>query len=269
MDSRKLERIILVILLLLNVFLLSVVLSDAVEARRNASETTASITALLRENGIEVADGAIRLREAPVPCVVTRDILREGEKVKKLIGDYAPEDVGGNIFFYRGDKGQALLRGSGELDVLMDSRTVPVRGGEERTAQRLLRRIGVAAIPVEGSKETEFYCSCEGLPVYNAVLQFTFTDSSLSMIGGTRLFDSLTKSAERSGMDSVSVLLRFIEIVRSEGFICSRIDSVEPGYLMSVTRSGEAELVPAWRIGTDAGALMIDAESGKAENRLT
>lgn len=259
----------MIILLLLNVFLLIVVLSDAMEAQRNASETTASITARLEENGIRVADGAIRLQDAPIPCVLTRDILREGEKVKKLIGDYTPEDVGGNIFFYRGEKGQALLRGSGELDALIDNHAVPVRGSEERTAQRLLQQIGVAAIPIEETREIEFYCSCEGLPVYNAVLQFDFADNSLSMVSGTRLFDNLTKNAERRGMDSVSVLLRFIEIVRSEGFICSQINSVQPGYLMSVTRSGEAELTPVWRIETDAGALMIDAETGKMENRLT
>ena len=263
------ERIVLLILLLLNVFLLSVVLSDAVEARRNEAETTASITALLEENGITVADGAIRLQSAPIPCVLTRDILREGEKVKKLIGDYTPEDVGGNIFFYRGEKGQALLRGSGEMDVLLDSRVVSIRGGEDRTAQRVLQSIGVTAIPIDGTNDPEFYCSCDGLPVYNAVLRFEFTDNSLSIISGTRLFDNLTKNTERSGMDSVSVLLRFIEIVRSEGFICSQISSVQPGYLMSVTRSGEAELTPVWHIETDAGALMIDAETGKTANRLT
>ena len=134
---------------------------------------------------------------------------------------------------------------------------------------RVLRSIGVSAVPVNGTRDAEYYCSCEGLPVYNAVLQFEFSDSSLSMISGTRLFDNLTKSTESSGMDSVSVLLRFIEIVRSEGFICSQINSVEPGYLMSVTRSGEAELAPVWRIETDAGALMIDAETGKVGNRLT
>ena len=269
MDSRRLERIILLVLLLLNAFLLSVVLSDAVETRRNDAETTASITALLQENGIGVADGAIRLQPAPVPCVLTRDILREGEKVKKLIGDYTPEDVGGNIIFYRGEKGQILLRGSGELDVLLDSRAVSIRGGEERTAQRVLRSIGVTAVSADGTDGTSFYCCCENLPVYNAMLQFDFTENSLSMISGTRLFDNLTKSADGKGMDSVSVLLRFIEIVRSEGFICSQINGMQPGYLMSVTRSGEAELTPVWRIETDAGALMIDAETGKTENRLT
>ena len=41
MDSRKLERIVLIILALLNLFLLSVVLSDSLEARRNARETAA------------------------------------------------------------------------------------------------------------------------------------------------------------------------------------------------------------------------------------
>ena len=39
MDSRKLERIVLIILALLNVFLLTVVLSDNVQSRRSEAET--------------------------------------------------------------------------------------------------------------------------------------------------------------------------------------------------------------------------------------
>jgi hypothetical protein len=31
-----------------------------------------------------------------------------------------------------------------------------------------------------------------------------------------------------------------------------------------VTRSGAAELTPVWRIGTDTGALLIDAATGRA-----
>ena len=270
MDSRRLERIVLIILALLNVFLLSVVLSDGAEARRSRAETVASVTALLEENGIAVSDGAIELRSAPAPSVLTRDILRENEKVRKLVGDYTQEDVGGNIIFYRGEKGQALLRGSGEMDVLMEKGTVPLRGGQERTARRVLRSIGITAVPTdpEGGG-TDYYCALEGMPVYNAVLNFSFSDSSLTLLTGTRLFDAVTKSEEAVGMDSVSALLRFVEIVRSEGYICSRLDGMAPGYLMDVTRSGEAQLTPVWRIETDTGSLMIDAVTGKVENRLT
>ena len=270
MDSRKLERIVLIILVLLNVFLLSVVLSDSLEAKRNEAETAASVTALLEENGIRVESGAVRLRNAPTPCVATRDLQLEGEKVKRLIGEYTAEDAGGNILFYRGGKGQALLRGSGELDVLLESRSIPLRGGEIATARRVLRRIGVPALAADTKeKDTQFYCCCEELPIYNAVLHFDYSQDSLSMISGTHLFDTVTKQTDRQGMNSVSALLRFVEIVRSEGYICSRLLGVEPGYLMTVTRSGEAELAPVWRIETDTGVLMIDAESGKVENRLT
>ena len=270
MDRRNLERIVLIILALLNVFLLSVVLSDTAEARRSAKETVASVTALLEDSGISVADGAITLQSAPAPCALARDVQREGEKVQKLIGAYTPEDLGGNIILYQGEQGKALLRGSGELDVLLSSSAVPLRRGAARTAQRALRQIGVTALPAsEEGRNMDFYCTLEGIPVYNAVLHFEFSESSLVILTGTWLFDSVTKSARSTGMDSVSALLRFVEIVRSEGFICSRLDDVQPGYLLSPTRSGEAKLIPVWRIETDAGPLMIDADSGQVESRFT
>ena len=262
MDKRKIERIILLILALLNVFLLSVVLSDSAEARRSAAETVADLTAVLEENGISVADGAVQIQSAPVPCTLTRDLQREGEKLRKLLGPYDQEDTGGNIIFYRGGKGQGLVRGSGELDVLMDGGAVPLRGGRERTAKNLLRRLGVAALSA-GEQQDAFCCALDGVPVYNAVLEFGFTDSFLQTISGTWLFDGVSRQTDSVGMDSISAALRFVEIVRSEGFICSRVERVEPGYLMTVTRSGEAELTPVWRIETDTGPLMIDAGTGR------
>ena len=262
MDRRRLERIILLILALLNVFLLGVVISDSAEDRRNAEETIASARLLLEENGIAVSDGAISLQSAPAPCTLTRDMQKEGKQLHRLIGDYTLEDKGGNIFMYWGKEGQALLRGSGELDMVMNPGSVPLRDGEAATARKALRRLGIAAVPVREAA-AEFYCSLEGVPVYNAVLWFDFTASSLLSVSGTRLFDVASKSAEATGMDSVSALIRFVEIVRSEGYICSRLESVQPGYLMTVTRSGEADLAPVWRIETDAGPLMIDAETGR------
>ena len=127
----------------------------------------------------------------------------------------------------------------------------------------MLRGIGVAAVYAGEGENTDFYCCFDAVPVYNAILSFTFSDACLTMLTGTRLFDNAQLASEGSGMDSVSALLRFVEIVRTEGYICSRIDSISAGYSMTVSRSGASELAPVWRIGTDTGVLLIDAGSGE------
>ena len=55
-------------------------------------------------------------------------------------------------------------------------------------------------------------------------------------------------------------------VVNEEGIICSRIDSIQAGYLQSVQVSGESLLVPVWRLETDAGVVLINAETGKLES---
>ena len=269
MDSRKLERIVILILLLLNVFLLAVALSDNIQTRRSNAATAASLTALLEENGFSVADGAIRIRTAPPKCTLTRDLQTEQQLVSRLIGTCTAHDQGGNIISYSGTRGQSQLRGSGETDVIIESRAVSMRGGTERAALRLLRRCGIRAESAESRNDVEFRIMRDGIPVYNAVLRFDFTGGSYYVMSGTRIFDTAAKEEGTGLLDSVSVLIRFVELVRDEGYICSRIDAVAPGYLMTVTRSGEQVLTPVWRVETDTGAIVIDAESGKTVNGLS
>ncbi len=272
MDSRKLERILILILLLLNVFLLAVVLSDSAQARRSNQETVAALTAMLEENGIGAGEGTIRIRPAPAKCTLTRDLAQEQRIMAQMIGANQVIDQGGNIIFYSGPKGQAVLRGSGEMDTLFESGAVSWHGSPERTALRLLQKCGLKAAPAEDDEngaDVILNPTLDGIPVYNAQLRFQFLDGKLYMLTGTRIFDTAEKQESDGLLDSVSVLIRFMEIVRDEGYICSRIESLTAGYIQSVTRSGVAELTPVWRIETDAGALIIDAESGKAEGQLS
>ncbi len=263
----------MLIVALLNVFLLIVVFTDSAQERRSSAETVASLTAMLKENGIEVSDGAIRIRPAPSRCTLTRDMAAEQRITNRLIDTKQTLDQGGNIYFYSGTKGQALLRGSGEIDALFKTDAVPQHGGAESAAKRLLRRWGIRAVPAEeterGGETAALYATVDGIPVYNAQLRFTFAEGSLNMLTGTRVFDTVVKETEDGLLDSVSVLMRFMEIVRNEGYICSRIDALSPGYVQTVTRSGEAVLNPVWRIETDAGALLIDAETGSTDVRLS
>jgi len=276
MNSRLLERILVAILLLLDLFLLGVVLSDTAENRRSREETVTMLTDRLDEAGIAASADALMLDAAPSRLSLTRNMQEENRKMERLLDVTYHEDMGGNIIFYRGGKGQAVLRGSGDMDILFQSEAVPLRGGTEQTARGVLRKLGISAEPAEPSaaereesQRLTMTCCISGYPVYNAVLQFDFSSQRLEMVSGTRLFDTVREETGVSAMDGASVLMRFLEIVRTEGYICSEVTGMRPGYLLSVTMSGECVLTPVWQIGTDTGGLLIDAETGKIANHFT
>lgn len=266
-----LERIVLIILAALNLFLLSVVVTDRAEARGSRAETVRQVTQLLERNGIRADDGAITVRSAPPRITLSRSLSREAEMIRSMMGETGQEDLGGNILFYRGGDGQALLRGSGEIAALFSPGRVTLRGDAVRTSQRLLRRAGLDAEIFASGADTadnsyaDAYCCWDGCPVFNAVLRFDYSGENLYMITGTRSFDTASEQKTEGLMDSVSALLRFVEFVNSEGFICSRLTAIRPGYMQTVVVSGESSLSPVWRITTDTGDLLVYAESGRVE----
>ena len=268
MDTRRIENIIIAILVLLNVFLLAIVLTDHAQARRSERETAKTAVELLAANGIDVGEDVTFAQKTPAVCTVLRDFDREAEQMEALIGANGMEDLGGSIHFYRSERGQAVLRGTGEMDLLLNAGSVPVKGGMEKTAERFLADADIAGLfrSTSASDESvECCCLWNELPVYNARLTFDFSGNDLFMVTGTMLFTEASESSTEGVMDAVSVLMRFVEIVRSEGFICSRLDALTPGYLMSVTVSGESTLTPVWHIETDTGELYVNALSGKTE----
>lgn len=266
-----LERIVIAILLLLNLFLLFVVFSDEVESKRSERETIQSIETVFQENGIAIEDKANLIQAAPSRCVLTRSVPKETEKIAKLFsGSATTEELGGNIMFYRAETGQAVLRGNGELDVLFSGSAFPTRGNAEKTAKRVLEKIGLEAEskPISGLAEEnhlEYYCCFNGYPVFNAVLSFDYAGDSLYMMTGTRVFDTVKLEESEGLIDSLSILLRFVELEKTEGFICSRVENIRAGYIMSVTVSGESSLTPVWRIETDTGIVLINAVTGGVE----
>lgn len=275
MDNRILERIVISILLILNVFLLCVVLSDELESKRNTRDIEKSIEAVLQENEIALGEGAELVQSAPPRYILVRSVQQETEKVMRLFGDSTvQEDLGGNIMFYRSDLGQAVLRGNGEMDFLFSGGSFSAQSKIEKTAEHILKKIGFfgerkpETVTSEGG-HLEYYCCYNGYPVYNAVLGFDFSGNSLYMLSGTRVFDVMKSEESDDLMDSVSVMLRFVELVKNKGFICSRVETLRAGYIMSVAVSGESTLIPVWRIETDTGTVLINASTGEVETLST
>lgn len=269
MDTRKLEHIIIIILALLNVFLLALVASDAAGERSSRRETEALLTEMLEKSGIVVGPGAELIQTAPAGRTIERDMEQEAQRMYGLLGEHVSEDLGGSIWFYRSDLGQIVMRGTGEMDYLTerDIRTRP--GSPEEAAKELFRRAGVELYAEDALPDAEdgvtLCCGWGGFPVYNARLSFRFSGGRLGIVSGTMVFSRETAVSESAAMDSAGALVRFVELARSEGLICSELRSLTPGYYMTVTVSGESTLTPVWRLTTDTGDVYVNAVNGKLE----
>lgn len=268
MSSSKSKNIIIIILLLLDVFLFSIVIADKIEAARVQREQEEAICRVLAMNGIELSENISLDMSAPVPCTISRDAESELSMAGKMLGKCNVNDLGGNIIHYTSGRGQAMIRGNGELSIIF-SGDRPDMEVNAKSASKLMSRYGIELSRdgafAEGSDIT-LRCTLDGYSVYNATLTFTVAGDSLSMVNGTCVFGGERSDSSENVMDSATAMMRFLEIVRDEGFICSRIDTVEAGYFLSVSVSGISTLSPVWHISTDTGELYINAVSGKIEN---
>lgn len=80
---------------------------------------------------------------------------------------------------------------------------------------------------------------------------------------GQRLSGTITSSSEEETLSAATVLVRFLAGVTEGGFVCSRIDEMNAGYLIVSGTTRPVELTPVWRITTDSGAYYVDAITGE------
>lgn len=273
MDGSKIKNLIIAILLLVNLFLLAMVLHDRLEETRAQKQALADVSAAYAESGIELY-AALNWNETLGGCSLSRDLSRESALVKSVIGTSTVEDLGGNILYYRGAKGEARFRGTGEFEVVLTARAVPVSGSPLDTAKSVLSDMGyrtdasLAVIESE-SDTTKVTLSCmfRGDTVYNCKVSFLFAPDYLMMIEGRRPLE-WSAEGESAVFSAPTVMMRFLAEIRERGAVCSEVRALELGYSMAASASGEGSLTPYWRIVTDAGQYYVNAMTGKIESYI-
>jgi len=273
MDTSKIKNLILIILLLVNGVFLAILLSDAAESRRVKQQTADSVTAVLAENGIALTAAADLTADSPPQITLERDLEREKKAIEGLLGPTTVESRGGNTYAYYGEKGQALLRGTGEFELLLNAGEVDAGRSVEQTARSVLRKLGMEPTPEALTVQRDesdlvtvtACCAREDCRVFNARVSLLFSQDSLILILGQRLFDAESARSAQTGLDVPTVLLRFLELARREGYVCSEIQALEPGYLVSAQLSGAGSLRPVWRIQTDTGEYFLSGLTGNEE----
>ena len=272
MDTSKIKNIIILILLSVNVFLCAVMISDRSQTRSARATAWDAAVAATEKAGISVSEDISGEIETPAVYSLRRGMDSERAWLERVLGSVSCDDLGGNIWFYSSEKGQASVRGTGECDILFNTESFDTGRDAEKTAVRLMKKLGLepdedsARISTGSSGVTVgLDCTWQGCRVYNAQMNFTFNEDYLMMISGTRIFDLSVQESHEGVMDELSVMMRFVEVVGEQGFVCSSLNAVEAGYVFSVAVSGEGTLNPVWHFTTDTGDVYINAVTGRVE----
>ena len=274
MDKAKVKNFIIIVLALLNVFLLSIVISSVKEERDAQVYRQKALEKVLSDNGIAL-NTDIELPETVPPLLsLKRDLDAEHDSFKALIGRCSVSDLGGNVFYYEGVDGQAKSRGTGEFEMMLNSDVISKGRDPSAAAKSAMKKLGIECssveptITVDGESTTvTLCCSWEGVAIYSAQINFYFTADNLLYISGTRpLHVENTVSSSEDYPDGVTVLMGFLESISQSGYVCSEISDLQIEYFMYSAVSGYCTLKPVWCIQTNSGPYYIDAETGKTEN---
>lgn len=254
---------------MLNIFLTGIVITDKTAAVAAVRAMKNDLFEIMSQNGVRLsADADIESPSLP-KYIMFRDLAEEKQTAEKVIGKSSAADLGGNVLYYSSDTGKATFRGTGEFDVSFEPGKFPIEDNAEQTAKNVLGKMGLTALDMltESSREittvTVFY-AFNRIPVCNAGIVFTFSESSLIFISGQRP-PGKPRIAEEPAFGAVTILMRFIDLINTEGYVCSEISSLTTCFTINDTAPGGVVLVPIWKIETDSGDYYINGLTGGPE----
>ncbi len=270
MDAGRLKNIAIIILAVLNICFLALIGFNRYEQRNVSVQGKDSISELFADNGISLPADIVPDSFDAEWYTIARDTSMESKIVEKLIGQAVAEDQGGNIYSYKNADGSALFRNNGEFEIKLNF--VDDGAGAGRTAARLLEEMGIKFIS-EGAEMEEhgdsrgigYICSWDDSPVLNCSVHLTIYAGGSAVLSGRRINGTPQQGGAGHILDINTVLVRFLDEIKSGGHVCNRLESIELCYNMNSSASGTV-LEPVWHIVTDGGAYQVNVSSGKIIN---
>lgn len=271
MDKRKVKKLIIILLLLVDAFLFVLVISGSVQNAKSERQKSSALLAVLDNQGIELAEGVSLSENCPNVIQLERSIRKEKKMLADLIGKCSVEDQGGDVYIFKGEDGYASLRSTGYFEIALDTAVVPVNGDPLAAARVTLKKLGISYDKklLELKKDGDLICvtaTCmyDGRRVLNATISMYFSDSHLVFLTGRKPLDVVgSLSQANSNLDAVTILMAFLENTHKSGKVCSSIKSVSTNYILDSATVGGCTLIPVWCIETDAGEFYFNGVSGK------
>lgn len=271
MESAKLKNIILIVLLMVNLVFAGLLVYNWRESDKISEQTRERLETVLAGRGIELSPEVDINVTPPAEYELHRNLESELTAVHALLGTAEAYDRGGNVYYYSGQNGEARFRGTGEIELSLSNGAFGRGMSPESAAEKAAKKLGLDPFLISSDDSGELITVIlgwrwQGCEVFNGQLSFSLSEDSLISIEGQRSFDEIYRVTDSEAMDCQTAIMRFLGIMDENGVSIRKIESVDAGFVLSVSVSGEETLSPAWRISTDSGVHCINAVTGREEN---
>lgn len=269
MESAKLKNIVLTILVITNIFLLGLMVSQRMESWQYQQKALADAVALLEQRGITVRAEAIPTQDFPAPMSLERDAAGELATFTGLLGEDTTLTQRGLVSIYAGSRGQAEVRSDGSFTVALEPGAYPI--GEESDSVNyalsfLSRRMDFAGQLYHSADDTVTAVQLwQGDPVFSCQVTLGYDQGSVVSIAGTRLVGKPTVDAQASEVLSTATLLvRFRAGLIESGDTCTALLSATQGYNLVSSADGKLRLIPVLLLETDTNPYILNALTGES-----
>lgn len=263
MKTSRIKNIIIVLLLIVNAFLLTLLLSRRAEERDAYERSVEQLVTLYESAGVTLDPALLMQEESLLSATPGRDTARETAFAEALLGeDVRVSDSGGGVYRYANALGYCSVRAGGSVEGSL-SRSVD---DPQEFCRALFHSFGYVltdtTLTDEGSGSITGLRSTGSVPVFNALLTLTFSRGTLTGVSGIFL-SSLTEGGRTEGIDAITALVRLLDHRSASGLVWTEIESIESGYLLQSSAATPLRLLPVWRIGTDVNDFYVNCKTGE------
>ena len=270
MEWSKLKNVILLMLLCVNIILLLLVGSQASQDKRYQAETRQAAQAVLEQGGIDFTLDEFPDDLALSVTTVTRDRTGEAGIAAALLGEVTLEGESEVRPRYSGPGGVAEFSMNGSFTITLTPGTWRLESDQdyESSSQACLEAMGFTGTLSDteqtGAETVLTYCqSWENSPLFSCTIRLHWQENDLVQVEGQRLDGSISASVTKSLLSTPTILVRFLAGIKEGGYVCSRIDAMDGGYLLSSNTTRQVQLTPVWRFVTDTGTYYVNAVTGE------
>lgn len=268
MEWSKLKNMILLMLAFVNVVLLLLVGAQERQSQRYLEDSRQAALTVLEQEGISFA-----LEEVPdnltLPSVtVTRDRTGEGAAAQALLGETVLEEGSEVRSRYTSPKGTAEFSMNGSFSITLQPSAWSLEEGQDydEGSQACLTALGISGA-LDSQHQTgdrlvlTYRQQWEGHPLFSCQVSLHWEGDQLLLVEGQALRGTAAATVSSTLLSTPAILVRFLEEINKGGYVCSRIDTMTPGYLSSGL-TGSVQLTPVWQLTTDTGTYFMDALTG-------
>jgi hypothetical protein len=274
MEASKLKNFIIIVLLLVNITFGAMFLLDMWMEHQTAELAVSNTIAAFQNAGIVISRKTFDILKPPQvnSVIITRRLAEEMAFVETLLGSgLTAEDRGGNIMYYSGPNGNALIRGDGSFEVTLPQFAATSGDSAADAADGLLKELntvlGLEMMKFSDDDTLMYRFMRSGFEVFNQTIEFEFTASGDAddstdnaeidgvVIRGNYTFGVEYPTTTAENDDDITSLFKFLREIEAQGILCTEVTAISNGWVFTAN-----EYVLAKAFETDSGTYLLTAD---------